>query len=148
MSQVPAPPTTMQVDSTPPHLLTPQQPTMAAQLPHWNVSPPPRARLEFASRAVTAISVLEQRIAQLERMQLHTAQTSLEPSETDRHLHHEIAVLTAQLESRNMSHPIFESRTRKFSSLFPPLDSPQKARDKSPRKRDSTWNSLPSSKLS
>jgi len=50
------------------------------------------------------MSVLEQLIAQLGRMQLHTAQTSSEPSETEYHLHHEIAVLTAQLESLSTLH--------------------------------------------
>ena len=72
---------------------------MAAQLHTLERVPLPRTRMEFASPARTAIYGLEQRIAQLECMQLHTAQTSSEPSETDRHFHHEIAVFTAQLES-------------------------------------------------
>ena len=50
--------------------------------------------------------------------------------------------------SCNMSPYLFKNRTRKFSSLFPPLYSPQRAQDKPPRESDSTWNSLTSSKLS
>ena len=47
--------------------------------------------------ARTAISVLEQMIAQLKRMQLQTAQFLSDTSAADRHLQQEIKVMTAQL---------------------------------------------------
>ena len=57
---------------------------MAAKLHTVERVIPPRSRLEFASPARTTLSMLDQMVFQLERMQLQAAQSSSEPSEADR----------------------------------------------------------------